>query len=168
MSVRPNEDRWALALSKFVDEQEGIGGSDVHCVERSDDGRRLRFTPTKMITNMSESVFALARATFGPALSVSQQYDTSTRSQRLYFEVHAPTDAQAREMKRRYDAEQSLLRAKTLPLWLLVSIAAALLVFIAYTLHCLHHHWEPHEDATLTLREYVRYHTWFFYNKLFS
>ena len=42
MTVCLNEDRWAEALTDFAEQQEGFGLPDVHCIERSDDGKRLR------------------------------------------------------------------------------------------------------------------------------
>ena len=166
--MRPNEDRWARQLTRFVDAHEGIGGSDVHCVHRSADGTQLRFTPSKLITGMDESVFAEARRTLGPAVDVSQGYDRATRSQRLYFDVRAPTEVQAKELGRRYASEQALLRTATWPLTLLAFFALLAFVNILYVLHALHEHWEPHEDATITLRSHVWYHVRFYFSKVFG
>lgn len=156
--MRLNERGWAQRLTTFVDEQTGIGGSDVHCVERNDDGTALRFAPGKIFTDVSEAFFDSARAHLGPAVTVTQEYGRGSRAPQLYFDVRAPTDAQADAVRSRRRHDEKLLATTTPPLWALglgVALVALALLALAYDLY---HHWAPHEDPTMTLRACVAYH----------
>ena len=158
MSIRLNEDAWKRRLSAFVNAQEGLGGVDVQVVERAADGTYILFRTSRKMNTLGETFFNHARIVFGPCLTIEQRYDAGVRDQRVFFEVHAPSEQASSSLLKMFRARKALLDTKLWPLPVYIVLFLVLTANLLYASYLLHEHTFAHEEPVHTLLSFFTYH----------